>query len=31
MQKQLEGNLEVYYRAVDRAAHIDGNSCNYCE
>ena len=29
MQKQLEGTQK--YINTDRVAHIDGNSCNYCE
>ena len=31
MQKQLEGTQKYINELVDRAAHIDGNSCNYCE
>ena len=31
MQKQLEGTQSILMSSVDRAAHIDGNSCNYCE
>ena len=31
MQKQLEGTQKYINDSVDRVAHIDGNSCNYCE
>ena len=30
MQKQLEGTQKYINECVDRVAHIDGNSCNYC-
>ena len=30
-QKQLEGTQKYINGAVDRVAHIVGNSCNYCE
>ena len=31
MQKQLEGTRSILMSSADRVAHIDGNSCNYCE
>ena len=31
MQKQLEGTQKYINEQADRVAHIDGNSCNYCE
>ena len=31
MQKQLKEPRSILMSSADRVAHIDGNSCNYCE